>query len=74
MYQMVGHHIHGSPVYWRGTRRGAAVSVLAQNDVIRAFPFNATTKRFTATGCAARTPTQAWTVGRQVSPSALRCG
>jgi outer membrane protein assembly factor BamB len=74
MYQMVGHHIHGSPVYWRGTRRGAAVYVWAENDVIRAFPFDAATRRFTATGCAARTPAQAWTVGRQVSPAALHFG
>jgi outer membrane protein assembly factor BamB len=74
MYQVVGHHIHGSPVYWKGDRRGPVVYVWAENDVLRAFPFNQTTRRFTTTGCATRTPAQAWTVGKQASPSALHFG
>lgn len=74
MYQVVGHHIHGSPVYWKGARRGPVVYVWAENDVLRAFPFNARTKRFAVTGCTARPPSLAWTAGTQVSPAALHFG
>ena len=73
MYQVVGHHIHGSPVYWKSGKRGPVVYLWAENDVLRAFPFNAATRRFTATSCA-RPASLAWTVGQQVSPAVLHFG
>lgn len=74
MYQLVGHHIHGAPVYWRGNRRGPVIYVWTENDVLRAFPFNEATSRFSATGCAARPVALAWTVGRELSPARLHFG
>jgi len=74
VYQLVGHHIHGAPVYWRGNRRGAAIYVWTENDVLRAFPFDAAAGRFSGTGCAARPASLAWTVGRELSPWKLHYG
>jgi outer membrane protein assembly factor BamB len=74
IFQLVGHHIHGAPVYWRGNRRGPAIYVWSENDVLRAFPFNAATGRFSAIGCAPRPPALAWAVGHDLSPSRLHYG
>jgi hypothetical protein len=74
VFQQVGHHIHGSPVYWRGTKRGAVIYVWAENDVLRAFPIDATTSRFMGTGCAPRPPALAWSLGREASPAHLHNG
>jgi hypothetical protein len=74
VYQVVGHHIHGSPVYWRGDRRGGVIYVWTENDVLRAFPFDSATQRFTATGCAVRPPSLTWTTGKEMSPSNLHFG
>lgn len=74
VYQVVGHHIHGSPIYWRGEARGAAVYVWAENDVLRAFPFDESSQRFTATGCGPRSMELAWTLGRDLSPGQTHFG
>jgi outer membrane protein assembly factor BamB len=74
VFSNAGHHIHGSPVYWRSRARGPVIYVWAENDVLRAFAFDERTKRLVGGGCAAKPPALAWSVGRELSPAHLHMG
>lgn len=72
------HHIHGSPVFWRSANRGAVLYVWAENDVLRAIPFDEIQKRFvsanktpiTVAGCGdpTKNPMDPWTTSLAKSP------
>jgi len=61
-----GAHIHGAPVYWTSAKRGAVVYVWAEDDYLRAFPFDSKSNRFLTKGCQA--PAPPWTVGKAKAP------
>jgi outer membrane protein assembly factor BamB len=50
------HHIHGSPVYWRSATRGPVIYVWAEDDILRAFPFDEKQGKFVNVGADAAGP------------------
>ncbi|NOT59055.1 MAG: hypothetical protein HOP19_02395 [Acidobacteria bacterium] len=84
---MQSHHIHNSPIYWRSAQRGPVVYVWAENDVLRALPFDEKQGKFvsaktnadgqrqplTVSGCKSATdnPMEAWTTGQAKAPGSV---